>query len=74
LFLQIAIDDAALPNGIIWPARIAALLAAPLVSGGFFGIAHTRALRGLPYTGALLPVGSTLVFKLESVVTGACLH
>jgi hypothetical protein len=60
LFLQIAIDDAAIPHGIIWPARIATLLAAPLVSGGFFGIAHTRALRALLYTGALLLVASTL--------------
>ena len=36
------------------------VLAAPLVSGGFFGIAHTRALRALLYTGALLLVASTL--------------
>jgi hypothetical protein len=60
LFLQVAIDDAAIPHWMIWPTRIAALAAAPLVSGGFFGIAHAPALRGVLYTGALLLVASTL--------------
>lgn len=34
LFLQIAIDYASIPPSVVWPARIGALSAAILVSGG----------------------------------------
>ena len=61
LFLQIALDYAALPDQIIWPARIAAVASALLVSGGFFAVAYVPALRGVLYTGALLLVLTTLV-------------
>lgn len=60
LFLQIAIDDAALPTSLVWPLRVAAIAAALLVSGGFFAIAHLRALRGLLYIGVILVVATTL--------------
>src|SRR5262249_32451056 len=33
LFLQVAIDYAALPQSLVWPARLGALAAALLVSG-----------------------------------------
>ncbi len=61
LFLQIAIDHAFLPPWSIWPVRIGAILAALLVSGGFFAVAHVPALRGLLYVGATLVVVTTLV-------------
>jgi hypothetical protein len=60
LFLQIAIDDAALPYSLVWPVRIAAVAAALFVSGGFFGMAHLRALRWLLYAGAVLVMATTL--------------
>src|ERR1700737_570128 len=54
LFLQIALDFAVLPSALVWPTRIGAVAAALLVSGGFFAIAHVRALRGMLYAGAVL--------------------
>lgn len=60
LFLQIAIDYAAIPGSLIWPARWAALAAALLVSGGFFGIAHMPALRAILYAGVSLLIAVTL--------------
>lgn len=60
LFLQIAIDNAAIPLPVIWPARIGALSAALLVSGGFFGAAHARVLRALLYLGAIALAAVTL--------------
>ena len=60
LFLQIAVDYAAMPNQLIWPVRVGAVAAALLVSGGFFASAHARALRGLLYTGAALVAATTL--------------
>jgi len=60
LFLQIAVDYAALPNRLIWPVRVGAVAAALLVSGGFFASAHTPALRGLLYAGAVLVAAITL--------------
>jgi hypothetical protein len=54
LFLQIAIDYAVIPQPLIWPARLGALAAALLVSGGFFAAAHARALRWVLYLGALV--------------------
>jgi hypothetical protein len=61
LFLQIAIDYAVLPHWSIWPVRIGAILAALLVSAGFFAVAYAPALRGLLYAGATLVVVTTLV-------------
>jgi hypothetical protein len=60
LVLQVALDHAVLPGWLVWSARVAAPLAAVLVSGGFFGLAHLPALRALLYGGAALLVGATL--------------
>jgi hypothetical protein len=60
LFLQIALDVAAISPALVWPARVAAVAAALLVSGGFFAVAHVRALRGLLYAGAVLVATTTL--------------
>ena len=60
LFLQIAVDHAALPPSFIWPVRVGAIAAAILVAGGFFGLAHSRSLRVLLYTGAVLATLTTL--------------
>ena len=60
LFLQIALDSATLPPALLWPARIGAVGAALLVSGGFFAVAHVRALRGVLYAGAVLLAATTL--------------
>ncbi len=60
LFLQLAIDYASIPQPAIWPARVGALSAALLVSGGFFGAAHVRSLRVLLYLGATVLVAVTL--------------
>ena len=47
LFLQVALDFALLPHGVVMPIRLAALAAALLISGGFFVIAHVPSMRGL---------------------------
>lgn len=60
LFLQIAIDYAAIPDSVIWPTRVGALLSALLVSGGFFAAAHVRPLRGILYLGATVLAVVTL--------------
>ena len=60
LFLQIAIDYAALPSGFMWVLRIGALAAALLVSGGFFAAAYLPSLRILLYLGAFVLTGVTL--------------
>jgi hypothetical protein len=69
LFLQIAIDQAAISPSLIWPARIGAIAGALLVSGGFFAVAHVRALRGLLYLGAAVVAATTLVFGIGLVRT-----
>jgi hypothetical protein len=61
LFLQIGVDYAAIPQPLVWPVRIGAVGAALLVSGGFFAVAHVRALRGLLYFGAVLVALTTLI-------------
>jgi hypothetical protein len=38
LFLQIAVDYAAIPGSLVWPVRVAAIAASILVSGGFFAV------------------------------------
>jgi hypothetical protein len=68
LFLQIAIDDAALPTSFVWPLRVGAIAAALLVSGGFFAIAHVRALRSLLYAGAILLVATTFTVGIGLVL------
>lgn len=52
LFLQIGIDNARMPYPLVWPARMAAVAAALLVSGGFFAVAHFPALRVILYAGS----------------------
>jgi len=61
LFLQMALDYAMIPAILMWPLRIGSLAAALLVSGGFFGAAHMRGLRGLLYLGATLLAAVTLM-------------
>jgi hypothetical protein len=60
LFVQVAVDHVSLPVAAAWGARIAAPLAAVVVSGGFFGLAHVPALRWLLYAGAALVALTTL--------------
>jgi hypothetical protein len=60
LFLQIGVDYAALPLPLVWPVRVGTVAAPLLVSGGFFAVAHVRALRGLLYTGVVLVAATTL--------------
>lgn len=67
LFLQIAIDQAAIWPSLVWPARIGAIAGALLVSGGFFAVAHVRALRGLLYLGAAVVAATTLVVGIGLV-------
>jgi hypothetical protein len=61
LFLEVVMDYAAVPHVLIWPVRVGAIAAAILVSGGFFAIAHARALRWLLYLGAALVIATTLI-------------
>ena len=67
LFLQIGVDYAAIPPALVWPVRIGAIAAALLVSGGFFAVAHLRALRGLLYLGATLVAATTLIVGIGLV-------
>lgn len=67
LFLQIGVDYAAIPQALVWPVRIGAIAAALLVSGGFFAVAHLRALRGLLYLGATLVAATTLIVGIGLV-------
>jgi len=46
ILVHVLLDHARLSNTVCWTARVAAPLAAILVSGGFFGLAHLPALRG----------------------------
>ena len=60
LVLQVMLDHAALPGPLTWVVRVAAPLAAILVAGGFFGLAHLAALRVLLYAGASLLAFATI--------------
>ena len=60
LVLQLALDGARLGPGWVWAARIAAPVAAVLVSGGFFGLAFHSSLRWLLYGGATLVALATV--------------
>jgi len=61
LFLQIAVDHATMPPMLAWTVRIGVVAGALCVSGGFFAVAHVRALRGLLYLGAFLVAATTLM-------------
>ena len=61
LILQMLIDYARIPLSLVWPARIAAPLAALLVSAGFFGTAHMGALRIVLYLGAAILMAVTVL-------------
>lgn len=54
LVVQVLLDQARLPPGLAWAARVAAPLAAILVSAGFFALAHAPHLRVVLYAGATL--------------------
>jgi hypothetical protein len=60
VLLQITLDYAQLPPTLVWWLRIGAIAGSILVSGGFFAVAHTRALRFLLYTGAFVVAATTL--------------
>ena|SRR5579862_8752103 len=60
LLMQILLDRVVLPLELIWMVRIGIIVAALCVSGGFFAVAHFRALRGLLYLGAFLVAATTL--------------
>ena len=60
LVVQIVLDHAVLSSELIWVVRIGVIAAALFVSGGFFAVAHMRALRGLLYLGAFLVAATTL--------------
>jgi hypothetical protein len=60
LVVQVLLDQAQLAPGLAWSVRVAAPLAAILVSGGFFALAHVPALRVLLYAGATLVALATL--------------
>ncbi len=64
LVLQVLLDHVRLSEGLAWTIRVAAPLAAILVSGGFFGLAHVPALRALLYAGAGLVTYSTVATAL----------
>ena len=60
IVLQILLDHCALAPAVLTTARVGALVAPLLVSGGFFGVAHLPALRGLLYLGAASVIITTL--------------
>ena len=64
LFIQVAVDYATLPRGLVWPVRIRAIAASILVSGGFFATAYVSSLRFVLYIGSPLVAAVTL--------TGGC--
>jgi hypothetical protein len=60
LVIQLGLDHARLADGMRWAARLTAPAAALLVSGGFFGIAHTAAMQWLLYAGVLCVIFATI--------------
>jgi hypothetical protein len=80
LVVQVLLDHARLGDRLAWSARIAAPVAALLVSGGFFGLAHAPPLRVLLYAGALLvsyaavATGVGLLRSLRHPAEGAALR
>lgn len=61
LVLQLALDATGLGPAWRWAARVAAPLAAVLVSAGFFGTAFVPGLRAVLYLGAALAIFAALV-------------
>jgi hypothetical protein len=60
VLLQIMLDYAQLSPELVWWLRVGAIAGSILVSGGFFAVAHVRALRFVLYTGALVVAATTL--------------
>jgi hypothetical protein len=60
LLVQLLLDQVGFGPELIWTVRVAAPLAAILVSGGFFGLAHVPQLRAILYLGAALVTLVTL--------------
>lgn len=60
LVLQVLLDHARMTSSWRWAVRITAPLAAVLLPGGFFGLAHAPGARGLVYAGALLVAFATV--------------
>jgi hypothetical protein len=54
LVLQVLLDSARLPIGLVWAARIAAPASAIALSGAFFGLAFSIVFSPLLYLGACL--------------------
>jgi hypothetical protein len=54
LVLQVLLDSARLPAGLIWAARISAPASAVALSAGFFGLAFSVAFSPLLYLGICL--------------------
>ncbi len=71
LVVQLLLDAAHLPTRLAWTARLAAPSAALLLSGGFFGLAHLPALRGLLYAGGLCLVVAVVLTGVGLVRRGA---
>jgi hypothetical protein len=69
LVVQVLLDQAQLGPGLTWAARVAAPLAAILVSGGFFAFAHVPQLRAILYVGATLVVLVTLTTGIGLLVS-----
>jgi hypothetical protein len=69
LFLQMAVDYAAIPPSFVWPVRVGAIAASILVSGGFFAVAHARSLRFVLYTGAVLVGATTLTVGIGLIIS-----
>lgn len=70
LFIQLAVDYAAVPSSLVWPLRIGAITGSILVSGGFFAVAHVRSLRFILYAGALLVAATTLAVGIGLMRAG----
>ena len=60
VLLQITLDYVQLPPTLVWWLRVGAIAGSILVSGGFFAVAHVRALRFVLYTGAFFVAATTL--------------
>lgn len=60
LVVQVLLDHARLGPGLVWTLRVAAPLAAIVVSSGFFALAHVPQLRAILYAGAALVALATL--------------
>jgi hypothetical protein len=77
LVAQVLLDHARLAPGLGWTVRVAAPLAAVVVSGGFFAVAHAPQLRIILYAGAALvafaafSTGVGLLLSLRGAASGS---